>query len=296
MSQSNNQVWYVTGVSAGIGLNLVIVLLQKGYKVVGTTRSVEKTVARVNEVVDKSITEKNLLVLQVDLVNEESIENSLKKAVEKFGKIDVVVNNAGFGLVGAIEEVSDKEAREQFDVNFFGLLNVCRKSLPLLRESAKSKPEGSGSRIYNISSVAGIIPFGAFGIYCASKFAVEGLSGSLANEAKAFNVQVTAVNLGYFRTEFLHSTSYVQAKEKNPLYAQVHKTIEVHAEAINNNQPGSPIKAAEVLIKLANESNPPVNLALGTDSYQYIEKHQNTVKAEFEKYREIGQSTDYDKK
>ncbi|KYQ92201.1 short-chain dehydrogenase/reductase (SDR) family protein [Tieghemostelium lacteum] len=293
MSQSNNQVWYVTGASAGIGLNLLIVLLQKGYQVVGTTRSVEKTIARINEVVDKSVTEKNLLVLQVDLVNEESIENSLKKAVEKFGKIDVVVNNAGFGLVGAVEEISDKEAREQFDINFFGVLNVCRKSVQYLRESAKSKPEGRGSRIYNISSVGGIVPFAAFGVYSASKFAVEGLNGALASEVKPHNIQVTSVNLGYFRTEFLNSTSYVQAKSKNPLYTEVHKTIDAHANAINNNQPGSPIKAAEVLIKIANEANPPVNLALGADAYEYIGKHQNAVKSEFEKYREIGHSTDF---
>src|SRR5688572_14506121 len=192
---SNKKTWFVTGASKGLGLSLVKQLLSQGYQVAATSRSLND--------LNKAVGENNpdFLPLTVDLKTEASVEKAVNAAVDRFGKIDVVVNNAGYGQAGSLEELSDRESRDNFDINVFGVLNVIRSVMPHLRK------QGFG-HILNISSIAGFTAgFPGFGIYCATKFALEGLSESLATEAKAFGIKVTLVEPGYFRTSFLTADS-----------------------------------------------------------------------------------------
>lgn len=186
----NGKVWFITGASRGFGLEITKLLLEKGHRVAATTRQLdrlERTIGREND---------RFLPLQTDLVNEASVKNVLTETVGKFGRLDVVVNNAGYGQFGYVEEISDTLVRREFDVNFFGTLNVIRHALPFMRR------QGSG-HIFNLSSMAGFTGFPGSGIYCASKFAVAGLSESLRDELADFGIRVTCVKPGNFRTDFL---------------------------------------------------------------------------------------------
>ncbi|HMF73028.1 MAG TPA: SDR family oxidoreductase, partial [Flavitalea sp.] len=177
-----NKVWFITGASKGLGLSLVKKLLQKGYRVAATSRNVKELQREVDGTPDQ------FLALNVDLTNESSVKAAIDETVQHFGNIDVVVNNAGYGIVGSLEELSDEEARENFNINVFGSLNVIRKSMPYLRS------QGSG-HIFNISSIGGFNGvFPGFGLYTASKFAVHGFSESLVAEVKPFGVKVTIVS------------------------------------------------------------------------------------------------------
>ena len=174
----NNKVWLITGASKGLGLALVKKLLALGYCVAATSRNIKK----LSEAVGNK--DSNFLPLEVDLLNELSVTEAISVTIKKFGKIDVVVNNAGYGLIGTLEELSDEEARKNFDVNVFGSLNVIRKVMPHLRK------QKSGT-IFNISSIGGFTGnFPGFGIYCATKFAVVGFTESLAAEVKPFGISV----------------------------------------------------------------------------------------------------------
>ncbi|MFT3683272.1 MAG: SDR family NAD(P)-dependent oxidoreductase [Ferruginibacter sp.] len=250
-----NKVWYVTGASKGLGLALVKKLLVQGYKVVATTRNLDELKKAVNN------QSENFLPLNVSLTDEISVQNSIDAAIDYFGRIDVVVNNAGYGLAGALEELTDAESRSNFDINVFGLLNVVRKVMPYLRK------QRSG-HIFNIASIGGFTgAFPGFGIYCATKFAVHGLTESLAEEAKPFGIHATVVSPGYFRTHFLSDVSLNVPVNPISDYENVRAVQAAHQESINFNQPGDPGKAADVMIATAALSQPPVHLFLGQDAY-----------------------------
>ncbi|WP_332368116.1 SDR family oxidoreductase [Spirosoma telluris] len=226
----SKKVWFVTGASKGLGLSLVKQLLDQGFKVAATSRNIDDLRRAVNSKSD------SFLPLAVDLKAGASVEQSIKATIAHFGRIDVVVNNAGYGLLGSIEELSDQEARENFDVNVFGSLNVIRAVMPHLREQ-------QSGHIFNISSIGGFTGnFPGFGIYCATKFAVEGLSESLAAEAKAFGINVTIVSPGYFRTDFLTATSIGVPSHPIDAYEAVRASQQAHQTQINGNQPGDPKK------------------------------------------------------
>jgi NAD(P)-dependent dehydrogenase (short-subunit alcohol dehydrogenase family) len=198
---NNQKVWFVTGASKGLGLSLVKQLLNKGYNVAATSRNV----ADLEGAVGKS---ESFLPLAVNITDEQSVTDAISQTISLFGKIDVVVNNAGYGLVGGLEELSDAEARANFDVNVFGSLNVIRAAMPHLREQ-------KSGHIFNISSIGGFTGnFPGFGIYCATKFAVQGFTESLAAEIKSFGVKATIVSPGYFRTNFLAADSLVYQRTK----------------------------------------------------------------------------------
>ena len=197
----NTTVWFVTGASKGLGLALVRVLLSSGYRVAATSRSV----AELERVVGA---QPGLLPLQVDLTKEGSVKEAVGKAVEAFGRLDVVVNNAGYSLFGSMEEVSEAEFRQSLDVNLVGPVNVIRAVMPFLRE------QRSG-HVINISSLAGCKGYGNAASYCTAKFALVGLSESLAEEVKTFGIKVTVVAPGYFRTSFLEKGSLVIAKQSH---------------------------------------------------------------------------------
>jgi len=276
-----NKTWFVTGASQGIGLTLVKKLLADGYQVAATSRklkSLEEAIGQKNE---------NFLPLEVVLTDEASVEKSIREAVEHFGTIDVAVNNAGYGLTGALEELTDAESRQNFDVNVFGSLNVIRKVLPVMRKQ-------SSGYIFNISSIGGFTgAFPGFGIYCATKFAVQGFTESLAAEIKPFGIHATVVLPGYFRTNFLESSSLNVPSNQMEEYKNVREVEELHQQSINGNQPGNPEKAAEVIIHASLDAEPPVMLFLGADAYKLAEEKIKQVEKDLEKYREQATNTGF---
>ncbi|GAB4021453.1 SDR family NAD(P)-dependent oxidoreductase [Spirosoma migulaei] len=275
-------VWFITGASKGLGLSLVKQLLQQGYNVAATSRNIEDLSRAVGQA------DNHFLPLSVDLKTEASVEAAINATIAQFGRIDVVVNNAGYGLLGSIEELTDQEARENFDVNVFGSLNVVRSAMPHLREQ-------QSGHIINISSIGGFTGnFPGFGIYCATKFAVEGFSESLAAEAKAFGINVTIVSPGYFRTDFLTASSLGVPSRQIDAYEAVRASQQAHQTQINGNQPGDPEKAVAALIRIASEQNPPLHLFLGQDAYDMAYTKINAVKNELENWKAMTVSTGFD--
>jgi NAD(P)-dependent dehydrogenase (short-subunit alcohol dehydrogenase family) len=254
-TQPNTQVWFITGASKGFGLELVKQLLQQGHQVAATSRDVTELRRAVG-------TESaNFLPLAVDLTTESSVGQAIGATVEQFGRLDVVANNAGYGQLGALEELTDAEARANFEVNVFGTLHVIRQVLPHLRQ------QRSG-HILNFSSIGGITGmFPGWGVYCATKFAVEGLSESLSAEVAPFGIKVTIVEPGYFRTDFLSSGSLRTPERKMDEYALVRESEAAHQQQIKGHQPGDPAKGAAAIIRIAAEDRPPLHLLLGQDAY-----------------------------
>ena len=217
---STKKVWFVTGASKGLGLTLVKKLIAEGYSVAATSRNISE--------LQKVISAENseFLPLEVDLVNENSVSEAISKTVEKFGKLDVIVNNAGYGQLGTLEELTDKESRQNFDTNVFGSLNVIRKSMPYLRAQ-------KSGLVINIASIGGLTgDFPGWGIYCATKFAVVGFTESLAAEAKEFGVNATVVYPGYFRTEFLTGGSLRTPENEIDAYTVTRQIQKAHEQDI----------------------------------------------------------------
>jgi NAD(P)-dependent dehydrogenase (short-subunit alcohol dehydrogenase family) len=277
---NNNKIWFVTGASKGLGLTLVKQLLNKGYNVAATSRSI----ADLEKAVGKT---ESFLPLAVNIADEQSVNDAISQTISLFGKIDVVVNNAGYGLVGALEELSDAEARANFDVNVFGSLNVIRAAMPHLREQ-------QSGHIFNISSIGGFTGnFPGFGIYCATKFAVQGFTESLAAEIKAFGVKATIVSPGYFRTNFLQPDSLSVPKNEIAEYKAVRDVQNAHQGDINGNQAGDPKKGAAAIITVAEAAEAPLHLFLGQDAYDIAYQKMNDVKADLENWKELSTSTGF---
>lgn len=275
------KVWFVTGASKGLGLTLVKKLLSQGYRVVATTRNTELLKEEVSSGAG------NFLPLAVDLSNNDDVKQAIEKSIAHFGQIDVVVNNAGYGLIGTLEELTDQESRENFDINVFGTLNVIRQVIPFLR----NKKSG---HIFNISSVGGLFAgFPGWGIYCATKFAVAGLTEALAEEAKKFGINVTVVYPGYFRTDFLNKNSVRTAANPILEYTSARESEHAHLDSISGNQPNDPEKAADVLIAVSQEENPPVHLLLGSDAKTMLDSKLDMLAKTTEQWKSYTLSTGY---
>ncbi len=273
-------IWFVTGASKGLGLSLVKKLLDQGYGVAATSRTKKSLQEAVGE-------NDQFLALEMDLSSEASVQQAVSQTLEKFGRLDVVVNNAGYGQIGSLEELSDAESRANFEVNVFGMLNVIRATMPHLRAQ-------QSGRYYNISSIGGFSgAFPGWGIYCATKFAVEGLSESFAEESKAFGVKVTIVSPGYFRTDFLTDSSLGLPNQPIDAYQAVRDSQQMHREQINQNQPGDPEKAVQVLIDLAKEENPPLHLFLGADAYETADAKIKSVQKDMNDWKNLATSTGF---
>jgi NAD(P)-dependent dehydrogenase (short-subunit alcohol dehydrogenase family) len=281
-NKMKKKVWFITGASKGLGLSLVKELLKEGYPVAATSRNLvelEKAVGASQE---------QFLPLAVDLNNEGSVEKAIKEAINRFGRIDAVVNNAGYGLAGSLEELTDEEVRQNFDINVFGSLNVIRKVLPYLRKQ-------QSGHIFNIASIGGFVgTFPGFGSYTATKFAMHGFSESLAAEVKPFGIKVTIVSPGYFRTQFLDSSLGVPRHEIAD-YKLVREIQSVHQNSYNGNQAGDPDKAAEVMVEVAGQPEPPLHLFLGQDAYALADAKIKAVQEDMNKVRALATSTDFDK-
>lgn len=275
------KVWFVTGASKGLGLTLVKRLMAEGHFVTATSRNIAELQEEVSE------ENETFLPLEVDLVNENSVEAAVAKTVEKFGKLDVVVNNAGYGQLGTLEEITDLESRQNFDINVFGSLNIIRKTMPYLRR------QKSGF-IINIASIGGLTgEFAGWGIYCATKFAVVGFTEALAAEVNELGVNATVVYPGYFRTDFLTGGSLRTPKTEIEEYTTARKLQTAHEKDINGNQPGDPEKAAFALIELVSMKNPPIHLVLGSDAFSIAGDKLNALQNEISEFKKLSTSTDY---
>ncbi|RTQ47796.1 SDR family oxidoreductase [Hymenobacter gummosus] len=274
MTTSNtNQTWFVTGASQGLGLTLVQALLSQGYRVAATSRNLDT--------LKQAVPHENaaqFLPLAMDLGSETSVQQAIGQAVAHFGRLDVIVNNAGYGQLGALEELSDDEARRNFEVNVFGLLHVLRHATPQLRA------QGAG-RVFNIGSIGGFTgDFAGWGVYCATKFAVAGLTESYAAEVKDFGVQASVVYPGYFRTNFLTGGSLGTPQQPLADYKAVRDSLTLH-EQINGNQPGDPEKAAAVLIEASQAAQQPLHLFLGPDAYGLAEQKIARVQQDLQQWQ-----------
>lgn len=275
------KVWFVTGASKGLGLTLVKRLLNEGHSVAATSRNLSELKTAVNS------ENESFLPLEMDLINEANVAENIKKPAEHFGKIDIIVNNAGYGQLGTLEELSDEESRKNFDTNVFGSLNVIRKAMPYLRDQ-------KSGHIINIASIGGLSgDFPGWGIYCATKFAVVGFTESLAAEVKEFGINSTVIYPGYFRTDFLTGGSLRTPETEIDAYKTAREVQAAHEKEINGNQPGDPEKAAKAMIELAAMENPPVHLVLGSDAFQMAGNKLETLKNEISDFKTLSISTDY---
>ena len=280
INMENQKVWFVTGASKGLGLTLVKKLLNNGNSVAATSRSLTDLQKAVGD-------HPNFLPLSVNLTDENSVETGVRETISRFGRIDVVVNNAGYGMLGALEELSDQEARANFDINVFGALNMIRKVLPQLRKQ-------KSGHIFNISSIGGFTGnFPGFGIYCATKFAVSGFTESLAAEVKSFGIKATVVEPGYFRTDFLSSGSLAVPNSVIEDYREVRESQDAHQNQINNQQPGDPEKGVDVIIAAAAAEKPPLHLFLGADAYQLAEEKITAIKQDLSDWKALATNTHF---
>lgn len=273
------KVWFVTGASKGLGLALVKKLLGQGYRVVATSRTIQSLRSEIGE------QSEDFLPLEVSLTDPENVKSAIEKSIEHFGQLDVIVNNAGYGQIGTLEELSDEEARANFDINVFGTLNVIRNAMPYLRK------QRSG-HIFNISSIGGYSGnFPGWGIYCATKFAVAGLTESLAEEIKDFGVKATVVYPGYFRTDFLSKESVRTPQNVIEEYEAARNSEQAHLDEINGNQPNDPEKGAEAIIEISKAQHPPVHFLLGSGASKFLDKKFETMKGDADRWESLTLST-----
>jgi NAD(P)-dependent dehydrogenase (short-subunit alcohol dehydrogenase family) len=273
--------WFVTGASRGFGAEIVDQALAAGHQVVATARRTDAVTARFPDAGER------LLAVPLDVTDEAQAVTAVQAAVERFGRIDVVVNNAGRGLVGAVEEVPDAAARAVYDTNVFGTLTVLRAVLPVLRRQR-------AGRIVNLSSVAGFAGAPGWGIYASTKFAVEGLSEALAAEVAPLGITVTIVEPGYFRTDFLDASSLHTEATVIEDYAQTAGATRTRAAGLNHAQPGDPVKAAAAILRIASSGQPPLRIQLGRDSFTRMENKLEFVAGEQRAWHDLSVSTDHD--
>ena len=246
------KVWLVTGASAGFGRELVEYLLAQGARVVATARKVEG----LKELETRY--PKTALVVAMDVTEQRQVEAAVRAAVKAFGRVDVLVNNAGYGMVGAVEESAEGEYRPMFETNVFGLIKVTQAVLPQMRK------QGVG-HIVNLSSIGGLVATPGFGLYNATKFAVEGLSEALAQELKPLGIGVTIVEPGPFRTKFLGKAGG-EAVRKIPEYEETAGKMRTYYTEQDGKQPGDPQKAVEAMVKAVEAEHPPLHLLLGAST------------------------------
>ena len=251
--QKAQRVWFITGTSSGFGRELAEQVLARGESVIATARKPEQ-IADLQQKYSKTA-----LTVALDVTDEASIEASVSAAIECFGHIDVLVNNAGYGLAGAIEEATEEEFMPVFETNVFGLIRVTRALLPYFRR------QRSGN-IVNLSSAAGLLGTPGWGYYNASKFAVNGFSEALAAEMAPLGVFVTVIEPGPFRTEFLGS-SIKEAKRRIAEYDETAGKTRQYMVEQSGKQPGDPVKAVKAIIAAVDSPEPPRHLLLGLSAY-----------------------------
>ena len=274
------KVWFITGSNSGFGRCLTEAVLKKGDCVVATTRHPEEIEELVEQYSD------TVKAVTLDITNSEQIQQAVETALSTFERIDVLVNNAGFATLGAVEEVSEEKARYQFEVNCFGTLNLTKAILPHFRQR-------HSGHIVNISSVAGVTSAAGIGIYAASKFAVEGFSEALAQEVAPLGIKLTLIEPGAFRTNAT-GDSLATAEDRIDDYKSTAGEFIKMQQQSNGKQPGNPDKAAQVMIKVVESDNPPLRLLLGEDALKNARQKIESYQREIKDWQEVSLSTSFE--
>lgn len=279
MMNEKNKVWFITGASSGFGLEMTKQLLANGNKVAATSRNKTKIEEKIGG------TNPNLLALTVDVTNEANVKKAIDETVNTFGKIDVAVNNAGYMLLGGLEEVSAEEYHQSMNLNVYAFLHVIRNVMPHFRQQ-------KSGHIFNFASSAGYSGDGNAGAYNSVKWAVIGLSEALVKEASAFGVKVTVVAPGLFRTSFLNKGGFAIAGNKIEQYNT--QAIVDAMYQYDGHQPGNPAKLAVNVINMAEVENPPLHLPMGPDAYERATGYYHSQLEELQKLKELSSSTNFD--
>ena len=274
-------VWFITGCSTGFGRELSVILLKRGYRVIVTARDK----AKVDDIVAGH--DKNGLALKLDVDKPDQIDAAVKAAHERFGSIDVLVNNAGYGYLAAVEEGDDADVRAMFETNFFGLAAMTRAVLPIMRA------QKSGA-VVNISSIGGFIGFPGSGYYAATKFAVEGLSESLSKEVGPLGIKVIVVEPGPFRTDWA-GRSLKTPKTAIDAYAETAHARRLQIQGISGSQAGDPVRASEAIIAAVEQEGSPLRLPLGAVAYDAMGAEIEALRKEHASLAAIARGADYPK-
>ncbi|KAF8647535.1 hypothetical protein AX16_006642 [Volvariella volvacea WC 439] len=287
-SASKQLVWVITGTSTGLGRELTLAALKRGDKVIATGRA--RSLDRLDELKAQGAD-----VLELDVTSPlETLQETAKKAVAIHGRVDVVVNNAGYILVGAIEENTPEETLDQFSTNVFGALNVTRAFLPYMRE------QRSGTVVF-FGSLGGWRSAPNAGLYSTSKFAIRGINQTLHDEISPLGLRSLCVDFGYFRTAFLTPGHRAPRKPRIEDYRSMTEERDAALEAYNGNQPGDPEKGVEAILDLVHGTGLaagrewPVSIALGTDSYGVVKTESEKVLKRIEAWKDVSFSTDFPK-
>lgn len=272
--------YFITGASSGFGKALAEAVLAGGGRAVVAARRTAALAEIAGRFPDHA------LAVALDVTDAAARRAALAAALERFGRIDVLANIAGRGSLGAVEEFSPDQLREQMDVNFFAAAELTRDVLPTLRQ------QGSG-HILNLTSIGGLAAVGGFGVYCASKFALEGWSEALRDEVAPLGIKVTIVEPGAFRTEFAGEANMRPARRLDA-YRPVIEPIETYLYGSSGQQPGDPHKAALAMIKVVESEHPPLRLMLGADAYGLWHRKQGEMAAELTRWRDLGEATAFE--
>lgn len=275
-----SKVYLITGTSSGFGRALAAAVLKQGDKAVLAARKladIEELAAQYQD---------SALAIKLDVTSQSDRSSAIESAIAKFGRVDVLANIAGQGSLGALEEFSSQQIRQQFEVNFFGVVEMTRKILPVMRQQ-------KSGHILNLTSIGGLASVGGFALYCATKFAVEGFSEALRDEVKPLGIKVTIVEPGAFRTEFA-GASNMRPENTIDDYKPVIEPIQQYLYGNDGKQPGDPHKAALAMIKVVETDNPPLRLMLGADAFGLWEKKLAAMEDEFSTWHQVGEETAFD--
>ena len=272
-------VWFITGCSTGFGRELAKHVLERGYRTVVTARNPDE----VNDLAAKG----EALVLKLDVTDQGQIDAAIKAAEGKFGRIDVLVNNAGIGYFAAVEESEEDQIRRMFEINVFGLSRIIHAALPGMRKRRKGS-------IVNFSSIGGLLSFPATGYYHATKFAVEGLSEALWQEVEPLGIKVMLVEPSGFRTDWA-GRSANESKRKIDDYAATAGARRSQSRSLSGKQPGDPVRAAHAIVKAIESPNPPHHLLLGNDAYEAATAKLEDLRKEFSAWEAVSRGADFPK-
>ncbi|RIJ42381.1 oxidoreductase [Pontibacter oryzae] len=274
------KIWFITGVSSGFGRTLAEAAAKRGDKVIGTVRQ-QRQLEEFN-----AIAPGNTFAYLLDVINPDGVKETVAAAVRHMGRIDVLVNNAGFGFLGAVEEAKVQEFKEVMETNFFGALQVTQAVLPFMRQQG-------GGHIIQMSSVAGFRSTQGFGVYNASKFALEGMSEALAQEVAPLGIKVSIIEPGPFRTNFAGS-SIKSTQNVMPEYEGTAHVFKDRILGYAGTQEGNPEKAAQVVLQLADSDSPPLRLPLGQTAYDAVRNKLNQVAQDLDAWESIATKTSFD--
>ncbi|OYU68237.1 MAG: short-chain dehydrogenase/reductase [Cytophagaceae bacterium BCCC1] len=271
-----SKIWFITGISSGLGKALADALIENGDFVIGTFRKASQVEEFNAQHQEKAFS------YQLDITDSQDIKFVVENVLATFGKIDVLVNNAGYGFAGAIEETSDAEVRAVFEANFFGSLHMTQAVLPIMRKQ-------KSGHIIQISSHGGIKAFAGFGIYNASKFALEGFSEALAQEVAPLGIKLTIVEPGPFRTGFANA-AFIEAEHKIEDYQTTSGAFKERMKAVDGKQEGDPAKAVKAIIQITKIESPPLRLPLGKVPITTIQMKIDSVQKDLNDWKSVAES------